>query len=66
MDRKWLRILLSLMVLFAALTGSKLALATVGPVPSVPEIDPSLAIAGLALTGAGAALILERMRRRRK
>lgn len=64
MDRKWSRILLSLVVLFVALTGSKLAFAT--PVDTVPEIDPSLAIPGLALAGAGAALILERIRRRRK
>jgi hypothetical protein len=64
MDRKWSRILLSLVVLSVALTSSKLAFAT--PVPTVPEIDPSLAIPGLALAGAGAALVLERIRRRRK
>ena len=65
MDRKWSRILLSLVVLSVALTSSKLALAT-GTYPTVPEIDPSLAIPGLALAGAGAALMLEKMRRRGK
>jgi hypothetical protein len=63
MDRKWSRILLSLVVLFAALTGSKLAFAT--PV-SAPEIDPSLGIPGLALAATGAVLVWERIRRRSK
>ena len=65
MDRKWSRILLSLVVLSVALTSSKLALALT-PVPTVPEIDPSVAIPGLALAATGAVLILERIRRRRK
>jgi hypothetical protein len=64
MDRKWSRILLSLVVLSVALTSSKLAFAT--PVAAVPEIDPSVAIPGLALAATGAVLILERIRRRRK
>ncbi len=63
MDRKWSRILLSLVVLSVALTSSKLAFAT--PV-AAPEIDPSVAIPGLALAATGAVLILERIRRRRK
>jgi hypothetical protein len=62
MDRKWSRILLSLVVLSVALTSSKLAFATV----AAPEIDPSVAIPGLALAATGAVLILERIRRRRK
>ena len=64
MNRKWSRFLVSLMVAFVALTASKLAFASTTPV--APEIDPRLAIEGLALAGAGAALILERVRRRRK
>ena len=64
MNRKWSRILLSLMVVFVALTASKLALAGVGP-PPAPEIDPGFAIPSLALAGAGAVLLLERIRRRR-
>jgi hypothetical protein len=63
MDRKWSRILLSLMVLSVALTASKLAFA-IQAVPA-PEIDPGMAIPGLALAGTGAALLLERIRRRR-
>ena len=67
MNRKWSRILLSLMVVFVALTASKLAFAgVVTPPPRVPEIDPALAISGLALVGAASALVLERVRRRRK
>ncbi len=62
MDRKWSRILLSLVVLSVALTSSKLAFAT----PTVPEIDPSLAIPSLALAATTAVLVLERIRRRRK
>ncbi len=65
MDRKWSRILLSLVVLSVALTGSKLAFAYPGPV-AAPEIDPSLAISGLALAATGAVLVFERIRRRRK
>ena len=33
---------------------------------SVPELDPSLGIAGLALLGGAAALVIERYRRRTK
>ena len=33
--------------------------------PDVPELDPRLAIEGLAIAGAAAALIWERVRRRR-
>ena len=65
MDRKWSRILPSLVVLSVALTSSKLALASAN-YPAALEIDPSLVIPGLALAGAGAAVILERMRRRRE
>jgi hypothetical protein len=65
MDRKWSRILPSLVVLSVALTSSKLALASAN-YPAALEIDPSLVIPGLALAGAGAAVILERMRRRGK
>ena len=64
MNRKWSRILVSVMVALVALTASKLAFASTTPV--APEIDPRLAIEGLALAGAGAALILERIRRRHK
>jgi hypothetical protein len=64
MNGKWSRIVLSLMVFFAALIASKLAFAS--PVAPAPEIDPRLAIEGLALAGAGAALVLERIRRRNK
>ena len=64
MNRKWSRALLSLMAFFVALTASKLAFASQG-VPPAPEIDPALAISGLALAGTGVALILERIRRRR-
>ncbi len=63
MDRKWSRILLSLVVL--ALTSSKLAFAYPTP-PAAPEVDPSVAIPGLALAAAGAVLIWERIRRRSK
>ena len=65
MNRKWSRILLSLMVVFVALTASKLAFA-ISTVPPAPEIDPRLAVEGLALVGAASALVLERIRRRRK
>jgi hypothetical protein len=65
MNKKWCRNLLSLMVVFVALTASKLAFAYVVTPPAAPEIDPRLAIEGLALAGAGVALVLERIRRRR-
>jgi hypothetical protein len=63
MNRKWSRILLSLMGLFVALTVSKLAFAS--QVPPAPEIDPGMAISGLAVAGTGLALVWERMRRKR-
>jgi len=34
--------------------------------PSVPELDPSMGIAGLALLGGTAAFVVERYRRRAK
>ena len=66
MNRKWSRILLSLMVVFGALTAAKLAFADGVVPPAAPEIDPRLAIEGLALVGAASALVLERIRRRHK
>ncbi|WP_425158512.1 hypothetical protein [Candidatus Binatus sp.] len=77
MNRKWSRIVLPLLFLFAALMVSHLAFADddhghrrgnrdpfFGPV-SAPEIDPRLAIEGLAIAGGAAVLIWERVRRRR-
>jgi hypothetical protein len=63
MNRKWSRILLSLMVLSVALTVSKLAFAS--QVYPAPELDPALAISGLTFAGTGVALLMERIRRRR-
>jgi hypothetical protein len=63
MKSKWSRILLSLVVLFVALTASKLAFAI--EAPPAPELDPAMAISGLALAGTGVALLMERIRRRR-
>jgi hypothetical protein len=37
-----------------------------GPRPGAPEIDPRLAIEGLAVAGGVAALVWERIRRRRR
>jgi hypothetical protein len=68
MNKKWTRILSSLMVLVAALMFSQLAFAKphLGhPDFDAPEIDPRLAIEGLALVGGAAALLWERIRRRR-
>ncbi len=64
MDKKWSRILLSLVVLSVAVTSSKLAFAY-SPT-AAPEVDPSVAIPGLALAAAGAVLVWERIRRRSK
>ena len=60
----WLR---CLMVLFAAVLIAHPAFAAKGgdPVADAPEFDPVLAIQGLAMAGGAAALIWERMRRRR-
>lgn len=74
MNKNWSRILPPMVVLFATLTLSHLAFANSegyhpirpypGPAPA-PEIDPRLAIEGLALAGGAAALVWERIRRRR-
>jgi hypothetical protein len=65
MNRKWPRILLSLTVLFMALTASRLAFAALISTEFVPEIDPTLAISGLVLLGTGLALVLEGRRHRK-
>jgi len=79
MNKSWSRILLPLLVLFAVIMVSRLALAdddhdhrrgNRDPFPytglvAAPEIDPRLAIEGLAIAGGAAVLIWERMRRRR-
>jgi hypothetical protein len=69
MNRKWTRILSSLMILVAALMVSQLAFARphpgVHPDFDAPEIDPRLAIEGIALVGGAAVLLWERIRRRR-
>ena len=69
MNRKWTRILSSLMILVAALMVSQLAFAKphlgVRPDFDAPEIDPRLAIEGLALVGGATVLLWERIRRRR-
>ena len=68
MNGKWSRILLPLLILFATLMVSHLALAKPHPEPVVaaPEFDLKLAIEGVAVAGGAAALLWERMRRRRK
>jgi len=69
MNKNWTRILSSLLVLVAALMVSQLAFARPHPRMihdfDAPEIDPRLAIEGLALVGGAAALLWERIRRRR-
>lgn len=79
MNKRWSRILLPLMVLFAMIMVTHLAFAdddhghrrgNRDPFPhsdpvAAPEIDPRLAIEGLAIAGGAAVLIWERMRRRR-
>jgi hypothetical protein len=68
MNRNWgslgLRILPALL---AALAVSHPAFARepICPVPGAPELDPRLAIEGLAMAGVAAGLIWERVRRRR-
>ena len=69
MNRKWTRVLSSLLFLVAALMVSQMAFAKphlgVRPDFDAPEIDPRLAIEGLALAGGAAVLLWERIRRRR-
>jgi hypothetical protein len=69
MNKNWTRILSSLLVLVAALMVSQLAFAKphlgVRPDFDAPEIDPRLAIEGLALVGGATVLLWERIRRRR-
>ena len=69
MNRKWTRILSSLLILVVALMVAQLAFAKphlgVRPDFDAPEIDPKLAIEGLVLVGGAAALLWERIRRRR-
>jgi len=78
MNKNWLKMLSPLLVLIATLTVSHLAFADQDwhwtpdrethrsdtPV-GAPEIDPRLAIEGLALAGAAAAILWEKVRRRR-
>jgi hypothetical protein len=66
MKGKWSRILLPLLILFATLMVSHLAFARPEPVVAAPEFDLKLAIEGVAVAGGAAALLWERMRRRRK
>ena len=69
MNKNWTRILSSLLVLVAALMVSQLAFAKphlgVHPDFDAPEIDPRLAIEGIALVGGATVLLWERIRRRR-
>jgi hypothetical protein len=78
MNKNWLKMLSPLLVLLATLTVSHLVFAdqdgdrtpkrethrSDDPV-GAPEIDPRLAIEGLALAGGAAAILWERVRRRR-
>jgi membrane protein implicated in regulation of membrane protease activity len=68
MNGKWSRILLPLLILFATLMVSHVAFAKphLGPIVAAPEFDLKLAIEGVAVAGGAAALLWERMRRRRK
>jgi hypothetical protein len=51
--------------IFCSLTLPAIAQATgVPPVGNVPELDAGTAISALAIFGAGAALVIERIRRR--
>jgi hypothetical protein len=59
------RVLSILTVLLAALMVSHPAFARYHDFPSAPEMDPRLAIEGLAMAGGVAVLIWERMRRKR-
>lgn len=75
MHRNWWSLSLRILpVLFAALAVTTPALARydhyhplhpLQPLFDAPEIDPRLAITGLAAAGAAAALVWERLRRRR-
>ena len=80
MNKNWLKMFSPLLVLLATMTISHLAFAdrdgdhdrkpdrethrSDDPV-GAPEIDPRLAIEGLALAGGAAAVLWERVRRRR-
>ncbi len=69
MNGKWSRILLPFLILFATLMVSHFAFAKphgVHPDSEAPEFDLKLAIEGVAVAGGAAALLWERMRRRRK
>jgi len=75
MNRKWSPALTSLLTLLAVVMVSHPAFAWHSPwwpprhephPYSAPEIDPKLAIEGLALAGGSLALIWERIRRRRR
>jgi len=75
MNRKWSLALTLLLILFAVTMVSLPAFAwhfpgwppRHDPRPfTAPEIDPRLTIEGLALAGGAAALIWERIRRRRR
>ncbi len=74
MNRNWSRFLLPILVLFVTLMISQVAFAHhhgdggdgpySGP-SAAPEIDPRLLVEGLAVAGGAAALVWEKMRRRR-
>ena len=54
-------------VVFAgALIASPVAALAGIPQSSVPELDPSMMVAGLALAGGAVALVIERFRNRKK
>jgi hypothetical protein len=67
MNRNWWSLGLRILpVLLAALAVSHPAFAHYSrPVEDAPEIDPRMAIEGLAVAGVAAGLIWERVRRRR-
>lgn len=68
MNRNWRYIFLPFLSLFMALAVFHPAFASQWPIPrtyDAPEMDPKLAIEGIALAGAAAGLLWERIRRRR-
>jgi hypothetical protein len=73
MHRNWRYIYLTLLFLFVALTLSHTAFAFWWPFEpkqypkpfDAPEMDPKLAVEGIALAGAAAVLLWERIKRRR-
>jgi hypothetical protein len=66
MNRNWLSLGFRVLpILLAALAVSHPAFAHWTPTTEAPELDPRLAIEGIAVAGAAAALIWERARRRR-